>query len=718
MSDPASASTRAPAEIEEWFMEALEAGSEPAASLVSELKKLGGRDPVRAEGCAELLQDQLGERKDVAPAMHLLALRVGWAPSPPREFRRVCRDAAEAVLNEREASALLKGAGFDDNLPLAESIRRLVVLTSLEPGTMVHDGTWGFGVVSRLDHFYQRAVINFVKKPMHQMSFSYAAETLDLVNDDHLFARRHRDEAGFSQMLKDEQAEVVRIAIRSFGSMSAVRLQDLLVPEFMPESEWKRFWDGARRALKSDPKVDLPTKRTAPIVLLEREKAYDDAWFTALSEERNSKKILELAREFLAERDDDATAPAWLSQLGERLEFAVMGFESRHPESVGSVLLLAREFGLSEEQFNPARGIAALSRAKPFLKATAKAPARELSALVELMGNEAGMELIRDGLNEATLAVLNVLVTWLEDNGHMALWEDVLRISLQRPHPRLQHVVWMASNDSYREAWGLGDNRDLMARIADALEYPATHDGLKSQKALRKLLGSLEWLKQHMDGLSQGNREYVLTRFRQSRGWEESDRRSLLGRLVKLYPDLEAKLVAADKPRGPAKQGRLTSWRSYRERQAQLNKLVEEEIPENSKEIGVARSYGDLRENFEYQAAKDQQKLLLRREADIEADLSAVKGSSFEGLPHERVGIGTQVRLSRGSGSEESYCLLGEWDRDEVHNIISSRSKMAEALMGAAAGADVTIPGEHGEETCRVIEVLPLSDEIVAWISG
>ena len=69
---------------------------------------------------------------------------------------------------------------------LKECLRRMTVLIALKPGVLCHDKTWGFGVIQRADDFYERVHVDFDKKSGHQMSFAYAAETLDLIGDDHL----------------------------------------------------------------------------------------------------------------------------------------------------------------------------------------------------------------------------------------------------------------------------------------------------------------------------------------------------------------------------------------------------------------------------------------------------------------------------------------------------------------------------------------------------
>jgi len=112
-----------------------------------------------------------------------------------------------------------------------------------------------------------------------------------------------------------------------------------------------------------------------------------------------------------------------------------------------------------------------------------------------------------------------------------------------------------------------------------------------------------------------------------------------------LFPELADVLVSKSEAR-PGARGPVTSERTYRERQALLEKIANVEIPRIAREIGVARSYGDLRENFEFKAAKEQQGLLLRRKAELEQMLHDVRPTDFSGLPTDKAGLATAGRLA------------------------------------------------------------------------
>ena len=107
-------------------------------------------------------------------------------------------------------------------------------------------------------------------------------------------------------------------------------------------------------------------------------------------------------------------------------------------------------------------------------------------------------------------------------------------------------------------------------------------------------------------------------------------------------------LVSGD---SDAKQETLVvSWESLEKRKAEFDELVNKKIPENMQEISIAREHGDLRENFEFKAAKEMQRVLGRRRAETERDLSLARGTDFANPDTTTVSIGTIVTLKEMPG--------------------------------------------------------------------
>src|SRR5258708_12305077 len=94
---------------------------------------------------------------------------------------------------------------------------------------------------------------------------------------------------------------------------------------------------------------------------------------------------------------------------------------------------------------------------------------------------------------------------------------------------------------------------------------------------------------------------------------------------------------------GEKDEALVVYWSSLQKRKEEYDDLISKRIPENTKEIGIARSYGDLRENFEYKAAKEMQTVLMRRRAELEQILERAPGPSFETLDPSKPPIATNV---------------------------------------------------------------------------
>jgi len=132
------------------------------------------------------------------------------------------------------------------------------------------------------------------------------------------------------------------------------------------------------------------------------------------------------------------------------------------------------------------------------------------------------------------------------------------------------------------------------------------------------------------------------------------------------------------------------SWESLERRKNDYRELVEKKIPANSKEIAIARSYGDLRENHEYKAAKEMQKLLMKQKSELENQLVRARGSDFANPRLEVVSIGTAVRaIDLEANRPEQFTILGAWDSEPEKGVVSYLSPMAQALLNHKVGDEV-----------------------------
>lgn len=137
----------------------------------------------------------------------------------------------------------------------------------------------------------------------------------------------------------------------------------------------------------------------------------------------------------------------------------------------------------------------------------------------------------------------------------------------------------------------------------------------------------------------------------------------------------------------------------YHKLEQDLNELRTVKRKEVADKIKVARGYGDLSENAEYDAAKEEQAIVEARIADLEATLKVARIIDDSELSNDTVSIGMRVKiLAEGDDPEdaEEYDITGSTEADMNQNRISDESPVGAALIGHKAGDDVDVTLPNG----------------------
>lgn len=711
-------------QFEEWFLAKVSGENMPVDDMQNALRELhrGGMG-VKTGGWAELMEDALITQGRLDEAIKVLAMRASWAGGNAA-FREVCvKRLAYIYRNDPVRKKFVANLGFDKGVNLQECFRRLEILLALKPGLLCMDKTWGVGAVKNVDAFYERVTIDFSRKAGHEMSFAYAAETLQLVGDEHLLARKYRDAVALAALAETEAAELVRIALRSYGPLTVVRLQEILSDGIIKPDAWKTFWDSARKVLKADPLVVIPSKRSEPITLMEKAQAYDGVWFAALAGERTADGIFAKLTE-LAEHSEPGKLDAVnLRVIGERLAFLMRGFGDKDMNIRVQIVVAARQWNVPAQQVDWAKEADSLIEPVNFMAAATAISSKRLEGLLKLLADRDASRLfdtILGAIPTMFMNVLNTCVNFMVDADQEAACAAVFKELVGMRKAGVEILLWLAKRPDCLEAWGLGTTGDLLFHILPEMEKSYNGERLRAANQLGELVQQREFLEAAAKAMNDVQRTSFIRYLRAVMGKIPVDTQAMIGRIVRVYPELVSLLTdkRSEAEEAGTPKGGLTSWRSYRLRQKLLEKIVNEDIPKNSRDIGVARSYGDLRENFEYKTAKEQQGILMHRSAELELDLKTVHGTDFANCVTDVAGMGTTVVLQMDDGQTHTYNILGEWDQDTETNVISCSSKLGKVLTGHRAGDEFEVPGDKGFEKCRLVEVRAPSADILAWARG
>jgi transcription elongation GreA/GreB family factor len=703
-------------ELEDWFLGRLPENKANFADLLDLIGHFAANQQLeRAEACAGLLMEALKKDHAVDELLILLERRAGWQ-TDHKAYAALCAETLAGFFPAQSNQQLfLAAAGLQTGVPPVEALRRLRVLCALTPGRCCYKKALGLGTVAGIDQFEHKFVINFENGQVHRLAFSYAAESVQPLADDSFLALKLREPEKFRTWLAEKPSEAVKETIRHFGEMNLQGLRALMTGLMLPEKGWTGFWSNARAKLSSDPLVAMPAGRNDPLRLLSGAKTFDENWraeFGGLNDvERILSGLEELLRHFVPAKPPAEFKPV----VEDRLKFVLRGLAADRHEIIARALLLAAGAGI------PGEGLFDISAySNPDLLASAlnAFPARLVGPFLEFLESRApgGMDLVLRALPQLAGAALSEAIAVCRKQAGEEKFFALLRALIQKRTTSIEMFGWMVRNLPLILEKQVG-GPDVLAKTGlDLLQSALTGGSRKdANQLLRQVFKNESLLKTMLGAMDAEQRLDFSRRLAQLSGLSAADRHVLTGKIIIMFPELAG---AFNGPAVAVSAPKLTSWRSYRARQAQLAKIINDDIPRNSKEIGEASSYGDLRENYEYKAARERQGLLMRRKAEYEKMLGEVRGTDFAGIKPEAAGPGVSVVLKMPAGDNQTYHILGEWDSDEALGIISCSSRLAETLHGRRAGETVTIPGEKSPIKCLITAVCELPPEIKAWLNA
>lgn len=576
-------------------------------------------------------------------------------------------------------------------------------LQSLTPGTCCKHRSWGTGKVKEWDMVLGQLIIDFIGKPGHAMEFEYAASSLKALPDDHIEALIVNDLEGTKELTFKDPGKIMETVVKSLGKFAvAERIQDTLSPVLIEPKDWKKWWDSAKRAMKKDPHFSVPTKRSEPIVLHDappdrKALAVDDIK-SSVGPRAKIKGLEDLIKNHIKElngtediiaivQDIDATlAKTPASQQATAVELAFGRDEfvelTKSKDQIGEMAL---------PKFLPAdaKKMVNLINALPASK-----QGRCLMRAKEAYSDQWGV-LAWSLLPFANSRLAEVIIESFRQEGRINEVVSALQRLIKERKLNQDFLVWLCKNRK-GEFKSLIDVEFFSAMLS-VIELEDLGGSRKTTKLEDMLMNEKSLLKDILNEATEEQVRDVTRSILLSTAFEELDKRSLLANLVKLHPHVQDMISgSAEKIKSEAPAKTIVSWESLEKRQAELDEIRTKKIPQTSKEIAIARGYGDLKENHEFKAAKEMMKILTLREQELEVMLSAAEGTDFKGVSTSEVNIGTTVEFQELDNKPESVTILGAWDSDPEKGIISYMTPMAQELLKKEVGETAELPLESG----------------------
>jgi len=593
-------------------------------------------------------------------------------------------------------------AGITGREPLTVTAERLERLTAFVPGDVVRHGSWGAGEVKQLDPRNETVVVDFPGRPHHRFALDLALRVLTRVKAGGFDAQFARGPEKLSQQARDDPAAVVKLLLESnAGGMELREMREKLTRTIMKPQEWSSWWQKARRALVQDLFVEL-SGASNPLLRI-RGEAVDpirSATEKGMREPRPAERI-DLVRRLFGRVTNARLYPESAAELVRKLlAWAEESKETRPGAAFCAVALARQVAGKAKVEFpgggpelpppQDANGAASwladmhvstqVEQFIEWLRSQAPALAESLPPVALRCGPDVARDVALKRLRAMAPARLAGIIEDIIENAERLLpaflWvcaqalKGRIELAAGTSFTLLYEKVLVAANRLNAGGLALGDE---------------TRSGLSSTATA--LMLDKRFITRALEQASAEECDMLRSRAGELRYVDDSVLAALQHHLAEVRPEI----VKVEARQREAATAILTGPAGLARRKQELDRIVREEIPRNRRELGEAASFGDLSENAEFDAARAEQIMLMKKAATIQKELKRARVPKPDEIDPTRVGFGTRVQAIRvgGDGHERvTYEILGPWESDTARGIISYGAPLARGLQGAKAGEE------------------------------
>jgi transcription elongation GreA/GreB family factor len=584
--------------------------------------------------------------------------------------------------------------------PSLESSR--AALEAMKEGASCIHRAWGVGRISGFEADSGMILVDFEEgeRQSHAMDPVFCLDKLEILADDHIISRHRSNPEEIELKIKKEPVELFIDIISKFEDGCApTRDLERTIHLLLGPTKGKKWWTATKKLLVKDARIAVPNKKTEPYVLRDEPVKPEQEILQDFFDEKRSKQKILLAEklyDLASEKEDlQADLPQVLHDLTVALMEARNLSQSDRLHGIWVRNNLARDVEEDVEQLEPTSA-SVLHQCEDDLPDLAdQMPAKFHSRFLDLVTRvypDNWKKLVLNLLHNTATKFSGECAHFLIDREESKLLIKSLNNSLDEQVLKAPVLLWMIKFRALSKFEALLlelMTPRLLTAVFSAIDYESLQNATSRRIPLAEILSDdKELLKDILSKGSAENAKDLAQALILNPGFEDLSKRSLLARFIKMHPEIQeiiegggssssrSSTVATD-------DSLIVSQTSHDRKMADLDELNKEKIPTNSQAIEAARELGDLRENAEYQMAKDEQKILLARQSELQTDLMRAKPTDFTDAPTDFVGIGSVVKLSNpDSGETQEYTILGAWDGDPDNNVLSYLTPLGQKLLG------------------------------------
>ncbi len=557
-----------------------------------------------------------------------------------------------------------------------------------------HTGGWGVGEIIDVSMLREQLSVEFENVPgKKDLSFANAFKNLIPIPDDHFLALRFGKPDELEQQAKEQPAEVIRMLLRDLGPKTAAEIKDELCELVIPEKEWAKWWQTARMKIKKDTMIEAPENLQEPFILRTAEVSHEDRLRKILEAKPDVNSVIHSIYSFSRDFPETLKNPEFKSFLYSKAQESLTSPNLTEAQQL-QLDFFMEDFSSGTSGKGPANSINLVKEAK------------SVEALVQsidvLAFKKRALMVARKARPDWKELFLNLLFT-IDQNpirdylfselDHpetrsdlIAKLEDLLSHPARHPDAFVWYFQKVVSQPGIPFADKEGKNRffDGFFVVLHHVEPMATERELVKKMHNILTAGRYAVVRDILQGAPLEVAKEFLLLSTKCHSLSDHDLKILHSLAEVVHPSLAKMRKSQD-----SQDDEHVIWTTeagFNKVKNRIQEIATVETIENAREIEVARSHGDLRENAEFKAALEKRSRLQSELKSLSDQVNRCRIITKADISTDEVGIGCVVTCKNKSGKTLTYTLLGPWDADTSQGILAFQSKLAQEMKGLAVG--------------------------------
>lgn len=659
--------------VESIWMSELERDASRIDDYLEVAKRLRkAEERTRADTLLDMLAESL--REQGLWRERLVVLReMARLSRKPVNSRPAIREALDNLFADRPMyERILKAAKFGQSDDVVAESEKVESWMNFDAGEYFFMAGRGPGVIVELNPELGVCRLDFEREKRVSVPLGAAQKFLAPLPPGHFLRGRFEDPDAFRTSVTSDPAASLESLLRSFGrAMTAGEVKEALIGT-LPESRWSTWWTAARKS----PRIVAHGTGAKATYTWTATTAAADASIQKKFDRASLRDKLDLARKHSARSPE--LADRFAATLAREAEKVVASNPALAWEVFATLERLPGEWSTNIDSDQLIITGAASSRI------IGEIPDRQLRekaiALVREKHPDRAKVLSELFMIEQDPRVISIIHDALVESGENEIRERLIEETLRYPRRHPHAFFWYLSR---LESAGETPDRRSWEILQNMLEAISLDEFTSFRARLREFFdkGALAVRIINQDLTEEQTRKLYETIERYA-GLEDYRREIVRNTALMRFPSL----------REPQVEPLFATAEKLREKREEFERLKTVEIPANLKAIQEAREMGDLRENFEYKAARQRQEYLAARTTELQNELARVRVIDFSEVDTSEIRVGTSASLSNGD-VHRKVTILGPWESSPETGVYSNQSEVAKALMGHKVGEIVSFMG-------------------------